>query len=545
MTSNAFANTQFSEVHFLDCTLRDGGYYNAWDFSPELVQSYIKAMESAGVDTIELGLRSLNTRGFKGPHAYTTDNFLNDLDIPDTLIIGVMINASDLLGDLEITEVLATLFPAPAWKSHVSLVRIACHFHEFEAALSAVAWLKERGFRVGFNLMQIADRDEGEITTLALAASSYPIDVLYFADSMGSMTPTQTALIIRWLRKQWSGPLGIHTHDNLGLALANTLEAISAGVTWVDATVTGMGRGPGNAKTEELAIEIAALRGSSIDLVPLMTLVRKTFKPMQQKCGWGTNPYYYLTGKYGIHPSYIQQMLSDPRYDEEDILAVIDYLRSEGGKKFSLDTLDLARAFYHGPATGSWRPADLISGREVLLLGSGPGAHAHRHAIESYISRKNPLVVALNTQTAIPAHRISLRIACHPVRLLSDAPLHELLPHPLILPEAMLPEEVSEAFGGQNTLNFGLEVRSGSFEFNETTCCAPNSLVFAYALAVLASGKASRILLAGFDGYGADDPRNVESRDLLSLYQSTPGSVPVIAVTPSSYGVAVHSIYAM
>ncbi len=543
--TKTFLDTAYTGINLLDCTLRDGGYYNSWDFPPDVVQSYIKAMESAGVDVVELGLRSVKTSGFMGAHAYTTDEYLDSLGIPDTLQVAVMVNASDLLGDLEITEALVRLFPISACESHVSLVRIACHFHEFEAALAAVGWLKDRGFSVGFNLMQIADREESEITALAAAASSHPIDVLYFADSMGSMTPARTALMIKWLRKQWSGALGIHTHDNLGLALANTLEAISSGATWVDATVTGMGRGPGNARTEELAIEVAAIRGSSVDLVPLMALVRKSFKPLQQKCGWGTNPYYYLTGKYGIHPSYIQQMLSDPRYDEEDILAVIDYLRSEGGKKFSLDTLDLARAFYHGPAAGSWQPATLMEGREILLLGSGPGAHTHRQAIESYIDRKRPIVVALNTQTAVSPNLVNLRIACHPVRLPSDSILHGQLPQPLILPEAMLPQEVGEAFSTKKTLDFGLEVRQGSFEFHEATCCAPNSLVFAYALAVMASGKASRILLAGFDGYGADDPRNIEIRDLLTLYQSTPGSVPVMAITPSSYGVAVHSIYAM
>ncbi len=109
--------------------------------------------------------------------------------------------------------------------------------------------------------MQVADRTEDEIKALARQATAYPLDALYFADSMGSMNPDQTAQIIQWLRSEWSGALGIHTHDNLGLALSNTLRALDEGVTWVDSTVTGMGRGPGNARTEELAIELAEQRG--------------------------------------------------------------------------------------------------------------------------------------------------------------------------------------------------------------------------------------------------------------------------------------------
>src|SRR5690606_38962919 len=125
---------------------------------------------------------------------------------------------------------------------------------------------------VGFNLMQIADRSEVEIKSLAIEAATYDIDALYFADSMGSMTPAQTAEIIGWLRTSWKGALGIHTHDNLGLALSNTLRALDEGATWVDATVTGMGRGPGNARTEELVIEIEERRQQTINMIPLMKL---------------------------------------------------------------------------------------------------------------------------------------------------------------------------------------------------------------------------------------------------------------------------------
>ena len=60
----------------------------------------------------------------------------------------------------------------------------------------------------------------------------------------------------------------------MGKALQNTLTAIEEGVTWLDATVTGMGRGPGNARTEELAIEVANMRGEQINLVPLLSVIK-------------------------------------------------------------------------------------------------------------------------------------------------------------------------------------------------------------------------------------------------------------------------------
>tara|TARA_R110001583_G_scaffold195389_1_gene372648 strand:+ start:8530 stop:10128 length:1599 start_codon:yes stop_codon:yes gene_type:complete len=532
-------------MKFLDCTLRDGGYYNAWDFSEALIHEYLEAMQAAGVDIVELGLRSLKNKGFQGPCAFTTDEFIRGLTIPKGLTVGVMVNGSELVGEVPQLEALERLFPNNSDNSPVELVRIACHVHEFTAALPAVTWLKERGFKVGFNLMQVADRTEEEVKALAREAKAYPLDALYFADSMGSMSPDQAAQIIQWMRTEWDGPMGIHTHDNLGLALSNTLRAIDEGVTWVDSTVTGMGRGPGNARTEELAIEIAERRDKPVSMVPLMALLRKHFKPMQEHYGWGTNPYYYLAGKYGIHPTYIQEMLSDSRYDEEDLLAVIEHLRVEGGKKFSVNTLDAARHFYRVEAQGSWSPKQTFEGRHVLLLGTGPGVERHRKALERYIRETKPVVVALNTQRGLDADLIDLRVACHPVRLLADCDEHARLPQPLITPFSMLPDDVRRALAGKKVLDFGLNIAPGKFSFGAVHCTLPTSLVVAYALAVVSSGNASKVLMAGFDGFGADDPRSHEMKQLFEQYQATDQAVNLVAITPTRYGLQTESVYAL
>lgn len=530
---------------FLDCTFRDGGYYNAWDFPESLIHHYLPAMHAAGVNVVELGFRSLKKTGFKGACAYTTDEFIRSLPLPEGLSIAVMINCSELVGDLPQNTALERLFPNPADQSPVDLVRIACHVHEFTQALPAAHWLAERGYRTAFNLMQIADRTEDEVKALARAASQYPLDALYFADSMGSMTPVDTARIIGWIRSAWPGAIGIHTHDNLGLALSNSLRALDEGATWVDSTVTGMGRGPGNARTEELAIEIAQRRGQVVNLVPLMALLREHFKPMQARYGWGTNPYYYLAGKHGIHPTYIQEMLNDSRYDEEDVLAVIDHLRQEGGKKFSLNTLDAARHFYRGEPKGQWAPKTRFADREVLLLGTGPGVARHRQALEHYIRRERPLVLALNTQSTIDADLIDLRVACHPVRLLADCEPHTRLPQPLITPYSMLPEDVQTALKQKEVLDFGLNVQADTFQFAETYCTVPTSLVVAYALAVATSGGAKQVLMAGFDGYSADDLRTKEMQVLLEQYLEAAQALPLTAVTPTRYNLDTQSIYAL
>lgn len=264
---------------------------------------------------------------------------------------------------------------------------------------------------------------------------------------------------------------------------------------------------------------------------------------MKERCGWGTNPYYYLAGKHGIHPSYIQEMLSDARYDEEDVLAVIEHLRSEGGKKFNLNTLAAARHFYQGAPKGAWSPSGMLEGKDILLLGTGPGVADHENAIAAYIKKYRPIVVALNTQQSIDSELIDLRVACHPVRLLADCQAHASLPQPLITPFSMLPDEVRGSLRGKEVFDYGVDVKESTFGFFENYCVIPVSLVMAYALAVATGGKASRIIMAGFDGYEGEDPRNRDTNELLRLYQDAPGAIPLLSVTPTRYDLPTSSIY--
>lgn len=531
-------------IHMLDCTLRDGGYYCSWDFSKDLVFDYLEAIDVLGVDLVELGFRSAENSGFKGGFAYTTDDFLNSLNIPDNLKdkIGVMVNGSELTDLDSQNKVLESLF-VKKQNSLVSFVRIACHIHEFEDCLPASKWLKEKGYHVGFNLMQIADQTLSTITSIGKKANEYPIDVLYFADSMGSLYAGQVKKIVHALRQGWKGELGIHTHDNMGQAIQNSLTAIEKGVTWVDSTVTGMGRGAGNAQTEFLAISLDQHKKSLGSPTKLFKVIRKHFKPMQQHYGWGVSPYYYLAGKYGIHPSYVQEMLSDSRYNEESILSALNYLKAEGGKKFNISILAEAFPFYSGDLTGAWNPKNVIEGRTVLVVGTGPSVRQHRFAIEQYIKRYHPYVIALNTQSHLDNACIDVRAACHPIRILADCKEHMQLPQPLITPYSMLSDGVQSELKEKTIFDYGIKIKKDQFAFNDNHCVIPSSLVVSYVLAIANSGHAKKINLVGFDGYNANDGRAQEMKNVLQLYSQIPNSLALYSLTETNYEIEMKSIY--
>jgi 4-hydroxy 2-oxovalerate aldolase len=536
-----------NKLKVLDCTLRDGGYYNNWNFSIHLINKYLKVMSDIKVDYVEIGFRSLERKEFRGPCAYTTDQFLNDLKIPKTLKVGVMINGAELIKANTLkknTSLVSSLFKKAKF-SKVKLVRIASHYSELSKVMPVASKIKSLGYKVAINLMQISDRTENEIKQFCDLAKKYNMDAVYFADSTGSLNRYQTLEIVKNFKKNWKADLGIHAHDNMDMAMENAMMALNNGASWIDSTVLGMGRGPGNVKTENLVLELEKIFKRKVNYNSLIKLIEDDFIPMKNKYGWGSNVYYYLSGLYGIHPSFIQGMLSAKNFSSDEILAVIDNLKTEGGKKFSNDLINTYKQYFIGKGNGKYEPLKNIKKKDVLILGSGPGVKEHKIALESFIKKYKPFVIALNTQNSINSKLINTRAVCNTLRLLTDHKSFKHLPQKLILPYQRLSNLIKDKFKKVNKLDFGVEVKNNTFRFMKSSAIIPNTLAISYALGIANSGKAKRIYIAGFDGYEAEDPKRREMDELFSLYQSLKKKSELTSITPTKYKVKSTSVYAL
>jgi 4-hydroxy 2-oxovalerate aldolase len=532
-------------IKLLDCTLRDGGYYNNWEFKPDLVKEYLNTMSITQVEYVEIGLRSSKNIGFKGPYAFSTDIFLDELNIPDEIKIGVMINASEFKSfeGKNLIQKISTLF-SNSNSSRVDLVRIASHLEEFEHSLKISKVLKDMGYEVGLNLMQISEASNDQIVSFAQLASAYDLNVLYFADSLGNLKPGNIDNIISNLRKGWDGEIGIHTHDNMGLAMSNSQQAYKSGATWIDSTITGMGRGPGNLQTEYALIEFIE-KEKNIHYSSVLKLIHNYFSPLKTKHNWGKNPYYYLSGLYSIHPTFIQEAIGDKRYDELEILSLIDHLNEVGGSKYSKNISVAQMNIYNEEVDGEWCPRSDIEGKDVLILGNGPSLSEHKKGIEQFIEKTNCTVISLNHNVSISDKFINFQAACHPMRVIADIHKYQNMKQPLITPFSSLPDLIKEKLEGCRILDFGLSTNNNYFSFKDKSANIPLPLVFPYVLAVANSGKASKISLAGFDGYNKDDPRNDEMNYLIKLYNENKDSCSLVSITPSKYDLTVESLYAI
>ncbi|NLT72292.1 MAG: nucleoid-structuring protein H-NS [Verrucomicrobiaceae bacterium] len=187
-------------------------------------------------------------------------------------------------------------------ESVVDLVRVACYRHQLPLALEMVKDARDKGYETTLNLMAVTTIRDSELDeTLPLLADS-EADAVYVVDSFGALHMAETRRLVEKYLAALSPSgirVGIHAHNNLQLAFANTLEAHAAGATWLDATMGGLGRGAGNCPMELL---LGFLDDPRYRLPPVLRCVAETIEPMRAELGWGFDLPYMITGLRNLHP---------------------------------------------------------------------------------------------------------------------------------------------------------------------------------------------------------------------------------------------------
>ena len=308
-------------LNIIDCTFRDGGYYTDWFFEKNLVEKTLKVLSKLPIDVVEIGFRQFKGEKNYGEYAYSTEKFLNSLAIPGNLKIAVMVETSYLNLFDETKQ--RKLF-VPKVQSHIAMIRVCAYFKDFEKAKFICGYLKEIGYATTINIIHISKHSLSEIKEKMKHLKDFDLDVIYFADTFGNLVPETVKKIAEIFKNHTDIPIGFHSHENRGLALANVLCAIDSGVEWVDGTLSGMGRGAGNVSTEALLIEMMKLINKDIGISELLELLQCYFYPLREECGWGYTSYAHYASVKNIHPFLVQKILKNKNLKPKEIFMGID-----------------------------------------------------------------------------------------------------------------------------------------------------------------------------------------------------------------------------
>ena len=288
------------DIRVLDATLRDGGLCNNFYFTDEFVKALIDANIKAGVDYMELGYKAstdLFDESKFGKWKFCKEEDINavvDENIKD-IKFAVMadVGRCDFKRDI-----------VPKKDSRIDMIRVATYIHQIPGAVEMIEYCKELGYEVTCNIMAISKAQEADVAqALEMVCKAGP-DAIYIVDSYGSLIPEQISRITEFYQSitdKYGISLGIHAHNNQQLAFANSIEAIKDGVSFVDATMNGMGRGAGNCSMELL---LGFLKNPKYSIIPVLKFLEVYINKLKEEgVLWGYDIPYMLTGQMNQHPS--------------------------------------------------------------------------------------------------------------------------------------------------------------------------------------------------------------------------------------------------
>lgn len=297
------------DIKVLDCSIRDGGLINQWQFTDEFVRATYQAACEAGVDYMEIGYKA--SKSMFDTQKFGKWRFCDDDDVRkvlDGLELKAKLACMVDIGRVEEKDIV------PVDKSPFDLVRVACYIREIDKAIALCDMLMDKGYETTVNIMAVSTNLEREIDEALQDLSKTKIPTVYVVDSYGAMTCLDVTFLVKKYRAALPGKtIGIHTHNNRQLGFSNTVQAIIDGATMLDASAYGIGRGPGNCCLELL---LTFLQNPKYQVRPILELIQNYYLPLREKIEWGYIIPYMITGVLNEHPRVAIAYRDSPERDD-------------------------------------------------------------------------------------------------------------------------------------------------------------------------------------------------------------------------------------
>ena len=316
-------------IHIVDSTMRDGSHAVSHQFTPEQAAAIAKGLDEAGVEYIELshgdGLAGSSCN--YGKSGVKEENLLKAASgsIKKGKLTVLLLPGVGTIEDLRM-----------AADCNAKVVRVATHVTEADIGMQHIGLGKKLGMMsVGMLMMSHMVPPE-KVAEQAALMESYGADYVNIADSAGAMVPDDVKARINAVVDAVKIPVGFHAHNNMSLAIANSLAAVEAGATFLDGTCRGLGAGAGNAQLEVL-VGVLDKKGYStgIDLYKTMDVAEGIVQSAMHRPQVIDNVSFML-GYAGVYSSFMLHTYRAAKrfnLDPRDILVELGRRRMVGGQE--------------------------------------------------------------------------------------------------------------------------------------------------------------------------------------------------------------------
>jgi len=474
------------KTYILDCTLRDGGYINDWNFGEKCIRGFLKKIASTGIEMCEIGFIKSNV-----------DFNINRTMYPDVPSMADIIQPKD--PDMMYVGMIDMSAPVPFEAipkydgTSIDGIRVIFKKAKLEEGFEYCKFVKAQGYKTFAQFVGTDSYTDKEFIDAIEKFNEIDPDAVSIVDSFGVIKKRQFMRLV-YLADNNMKPgimLGYHAHNNLQQAMGNAQSMLELNLKrdiCIDACVFGMGRGAGNLNLEIFAEYMNEQRGTQYRIEPMLEIMDEYLFDIYTERFWGYSLPLYLSATNGCHPNYSIYLQQKHTLTVRAFNELLRSIPVDKKVAFSKETAE----FYYKQYMDNYIDdsevesalSDILAGRTVLLLAPGSSLAEHKDKVDSFIKDNNPVVIAVNFDD-------------------------EKLPIDYIFSSNMRRyAKIEESTSRKTIITSNMkEAQKYSFIFNYATYTSEYSEIFdnsgVMALKLLMNVGVKNVYIAGMDGYSA------------------------------------------
>ena len=382
------------KYNILDCTLRDGGYINDWEFSKKIAHEIMSSLSTADIEIIECGYltqkkHKQNSTLFKSIEEF--QNYFNFENHKPEYVL--MINQ----GDYNVNDL------PDANTNHVSGIRLAFHKKNLSIALNEARIIQEKGYKLYFQPMVVKSYTEEDFINLLKSTNTLSPYAFYIVDSFGSLDKHD---FLRYLYMSEhildnDITIGFHGHNNMQYVYANAVNFIENTLNRniiIDSSISGMGRGAGNLNTEVITNYLNKYYAKNYITEPLLEVMDSYIDPIYRKTPWGFSSAQFLSAKHECHPNYASFLTTKKKLSISGINAILSRIDDENRKSYLPEHINEKYLEYNKDKTSSSKQFEtsFLEGKSIILIGSGKSIQTYQNTIQALQADKDTVSIFLN-----------------------------------------------------------------------------------------------------------------------------------------------------
>jgi len=269
-------DSQYQKVMLLDCTIRDTGYLNNWNWEYQTVKDVVSHMGEIGIDYCEIGFLC-DTKFIEkdcGIWRHINDDFGIIKKIKKETNTKIKISVVFDIGNEKDHWYDYREMPIQS-ETGIDLIRVCCNFEIVDKVPDICAVLKAKGYNLTLNIMYASHLSDSQIEGVKEIARILPIDFLYFADSIGGLTPKDISRFMMKTKDIHPVKSGFHNHNNHGTVFGNLINLLDCNIDMVDGSISGFGKNGGNSNLEQFIFYIIIKEKYPLKIEPLLELLEK------------------------------------------------------------------------------------------------------------------------------------------------------------------------------------------------------------------------------------------------------------------------------